>query len=58
MNEHEIVVVVKTFFINIFIYTTFLKLINKKMLGRVFSKVISQDIYDEIGRQLLGSEKD
>lgn len=33
------------------------KLINKKMLGRVFSKVISQDTYDEIRGQLLGSEK-
>lgn len=48
MNEHEIVVVVKTFFINIFIYTTFLKLINKKINMNILVTFIIMSILNAI----------
>ncbi len=34
------------------------KLLNKKLLGRVFSCVVPQEVYDELRGELLGSEKD
>ena len=33
------------------------RLTEKKMIGRLFSQNVSQDVYDELRRELLGREK-